>query len=107
MSQKSSAGSPAQGPVTYRELKLCSNKGAYEVIPSARLELDLASIRAALEAEHREVLDARVMLIVRGTPETTISRDGRVLFKTRDEREARRCRDTILPLVLRAGRPRK
>jgi hypothetical protein len=107
MSQESSRRSPAQGPVTYRELKLCSNKGAYEVIPSARLDLDLESIRRALEAEHREVLDARVMLVVQGKPETTISQDGRVLFKTRDEKEARRCMETILPLVLRAGKPRR
>ncbi|HXQ78921.1 MAG: hypothetical protein WB788_01760 [Thermoplasmata archaeon] len=72
----------------YRRLRLCSNNGGYEAIPEPPNPLDLARVRATLEREGIPVVDARVMLIVSLDSEVTISRAGRLLFKTRDARAA-------------------
>jgi len=72
----------------YRRLRLCSNNGGYEAIPDPPNPLDLPAVRAALEKAGVPVVDARVMLIVSLAPEVTISRAGRLLFKTRDPRAA-------------------
>ncbi len=70
--------------MTYRSLKLCSNGGAFEAIPEPKLRLDLAKVRAAAESSGRAVIDARVMLILPGEPEVTITRDGKIVVKTHD-----------------------
>lgn len=80
---------PADAP-RYRPLRLCSNGGGYEAIPDPPRPLDLAQVRHALEREGVAVVDARVILIVGLDPEVTISRSGRLLFKTRDPRQAER-----------------
>jgi hypothetical protein len=70
--------------VPYRSIRLCAGGGAYEAVPSPRQRLDLARVRATLEAHGIPVIDARVLLIATLDHEVTISRDGRLLFKTRD-----------------------
>jgi hypothetical protein len=74
----------------YRRLRLCSSNGGYEAIPDPPLQLDLASARHVLEREGIAVVDARVMLVAATEPEVTISRSGRLLFKTRDPEAAER-----------------
>jgi hypothetical protein len=74
----------------YRRLRLCSNRGGYEAIADPAHPIDLADARARLEAERIPVVDARVMLIARLDSEVTISRAGRLLFKTQDPRLAER-----------------
>ena len=74
----------------YRKLRLCSDGGGYEAIPEPPRPLDLIRVRHALEREGIAVVDARVMLIVGLTPEVTVSRSGRLLFKTRDPEAAER-----------------
>lgn len=76
--------------MTYRSLKLCSSGGAYEAIPDPKLQLDLKEACATLRAADREVVDARVMLILPGTPEVTLTREGKIVVKTRDPGEAER-----------------
>ncbi|MGA7922888.1 MAG: hypothetical protein WCA77_02810 [Thermoplasmata archaeon] len=78
----------ALGTVPYSTMRLCSGGGSYEAFPQPRLRVDLTDARARLEASGLAVVDARVMLIVAGEPEVTVSRDGRILVKTRDPREA-------------------
>jgi len=68
----------------YRRLRLCSHNGGYEAIPEPPTPLDLGAVRAVLEAQGIPVIDARVMLIASLDPEVTISRAGRLLFKTQD-----------------------
>jgi hypothetical protein len=72
----------------YRRLRLCSNNGGYEAIPEPPRTLDLPWVKEVLEKEGIPVIDARVMLIASLEPEVTISRAGRLLFKTRDARAA-------------------
>jgi hypothetical protein len=72
----------------YRRLRLCSNNGGYEAIPEPPHPVDLPRAKALLEREGIPVVDARVMLIASLGPEVTISRAGRLLFKTRDAQEA-------------------
>jgi hypothetical protein len=74
----------------YRTLRLCSSRGAFEAIPDPPLRLDLADARKRLAANGTEVVDARVMLIIRLDHEVTVSRDGRILVKTRDKAAANR-----------------
>jgi hypothetical protein len=74
----------------YRKLRLCSSNGGYEAIPDPPLRLDLREARSALERVGIAVVDARVMLIAGTDPEVTISRTGRLLFKTRDAAAAER-----------------
>jgi hypothetical protein len=85
--------------VTYSTLRLCSGRAAYEAIPHPRLSLDLRKIRARLEEDGLSVIDARVMLIVQLEREVTIGRDGRVLIKTSDAREADRLFARVRHLV--------
>ena len=72
----------------YYSLRLCAGGGAFEAVPSPRLSLDLQDVRRTLEAHQVGVVDARVMLIVRLEKELTLSRDGRVLIKTKDAAQA-------------------
>ncbi len=74
----------------YRKLRLCSNNGGYEAIPDPPLRLDLGHARHVLEEAGVAVVDARVMLVAATDPEVTISRSGRLLFKTRDPAAAER-----------------
>ncbi len=74
----------------YRRLRLCSNNGGYEAIPDPPLRLDLVAVRDRLEREGIAVVDARVMLLAATDPEVTVSRSGRLLFKTRDPAAAER-----------------
>lgn len=74
----------------YRRLRLCSNNGGFEAIPDPPLQLDLSASRRVLEAAGIAVVDARVMLVAATNPEVTISRSGRLLFKTRDPAAAER-----------------
>lgn len=88
--------------MTYSTARLCSSGGAYEAVPRPRLQLDLRKIKTELEAAGIPVVDARVMLLLSLGPEVTVSRDGRILIKTRDAAEADRvlgelCRRLQLP----------
>jgi hypothetical protein len=74
--------------VPYYQLRVCSSGGAFEAVPRPRHPLDLKAVRERLEAEKIPVTDARVMLIVRLEQEVTLSRDGRMLIKSRDPSEA-------------------
>ena len=69
-------------------MRLCSHGGGFEAIPDPPGHLDLHRLRGLLEAAGVAVLDARVLLIVSLPPEVTISRAGRLLFKTADEQAA-------------------
>jgi hypothetical protein len=72
----------------YYSLRLCAGGGAFEAVPAPRLNLDLHHVKGALESHHIPVVDARVMLIAQLDREVTLSRDGRVLIKTKDGAEA-------------------
>lgn len=85
--------------MTYRSLQLCSSGGAYEAIPDPKLKLDLQQSRAALEGSGRTVVDARVMLILPGRPEVTLTRDGKVVVKTQDPQEADRAFRALAELL--------
>ncbi|HTW76313.1 MAG TPA: hypothetical protein VMG14_00910 [Thermoplasmata archaeon] len=83
----------------YRRLRVCSNGGGFEAIPSPPVRLDLAKARRLLEAEGVAVVDARVMLIAGTDPEATISLNGRLLFKTRDPHAAERAFERLRALL--------
>jgi hypothetical protein len=83
----------------YRRLRLCSNHGGYEAIAHPPAPLDLHAVRSVLEKEGIPVVDARVMLIVSLESEVTISRAGRLLFKTRDARTAERTFERLQGLL--------
>ncbi|MFZ0830741.1 MAG: hypothetical protein WCB18_03735 [Thermoplasmata archaeon] len=72
----------------YYSLRLCAGGGAFEAVPAPRLSLDLRRMKGTLEAHDIPVVDARVMLIAQLGREVTLSRDGRVLIKTKDTSEA-------------------
>jgi hypothetical protein len=72
----------------YYSLRLCAGGGAFEAVPAPRLALDLRRVKGTLESHDVPVVDARVMLIAQMGRELTLSRDGRVLIKTRDSGEA-------------------
>lgn len=74
----------------YHRLRLCSNRGGFEAIAEPAHPIDLVGAKARLETERISVVDARVMLIARFDTEVTISRAGRLLFKTQDRELAER-----------------
>ena len=89
----------------YRKLRLCSNNGGYEAIPDPPIHLDLSKARRALEREGIAVVDARVMLVAALDPEVTISRSGRLLFKTQDPAAAERAFQHLRALLDFPGSP--
>ncbi|MFZ0698965.1 MAG: hypothetical protein WAN74_02060 [Thermoplasmata archaeon] len=97
-------GHPSAFPV-YETVRLCSGKGSYEALPRNAYTFDLARARHLLESDGVPVTDARVMLIVATKPEMTLSRNGRILIKTRDAREAERALDSLLVHLKLPGRP--
>jgi hypothetical protein len=76
--------------VTYYTLALCASKGAFEAVPRPKLTLDLRAAMERLLSAGVPVTDARVMLIISMEREVTLSRDGRVLIKSHDAKEAER-----------------
>jgi hypothetical protein len=80
-------------------LRLCSGGGGYERVPDRDLALDLASIRRLLSDRGVPVVDARVLLIASIGTEVTISRRGRLLFKTSDPGVAERALERLFDLV--------
>jgi hypothetical protein len=68
--------------------------------------LDLGRLRQALEGAGVPVVDARVMLIAQLDPEVTISRNGRILFKTPDSAAADRAFQRLRPWLEGASSPR-
>jgi hypothetical protein len=85
--------------VTYYTLRLCSSRGAFEAVPDPPRTVDLKRIRARLEASGVPVVDARVMLIAQLEREVTFGRDGRVLIKSQDPKEAQRVFDSLRSLL--------
>jgi hypothetical protein len=83
----------------YRTLKLCSGSGGYEALPDPPRPLDLALAQATLESAGIAVVDARVMLIAAMDPDVTLSRNGRILIKTRDAAAAGRAFDRLRTLL--------
>ncbi len=78
----------------------CKTSAAYEALPERQGRLDMARLRARLEQAGYEVLlDARVMLLVRGPLEFTVYQTGRVLMKTRDAAEANAAFEQFGPLI--------
>lgn len=83
----------------YRRLRLCSSQGGYEAVPDPPEPIDLRRARGILEREGIAVVDARVLLIAALGPDVTISRGGRLLFKTRDPAAAERAFDRLRDLL--------
>jgi len=83
----------------YRRLRLCSNRGGYEAIAEPVHPVDLDRAKVRLAAEGIPVIDARVMLIVRLEAEVTVSRAGRLLFKTQDPVLAERTFERLRPIL--------
>jgi hypothetical protein len=75
--------------MSYSTLRLCSGGGAFEVIPSPKLNLDLSGLAPRIRENGIAVIDARVMLILQMDPEVTVSRDGRILIKSQQPAVAR------------------
>ncbi len=76
----------------------CKTSAAYEALPERQGRLDMGQVRRALEAAGFDILlDARIMLLVRGRLECTVYQTGRVLMKTRDAAEAEAAYDQLGP----------
>jgi hypothetical protein len=83
----------------YRTLQVCSSRGGFEALPDPPRDLDLRRVRSTLEAAHVPVVDARVLLIATLEAEVTISRSGRLLFKTADPAVADRALAHLRPFL--------
>ncbi len=95
---------PSSASPVYATVRLCSGKGSYEALPRRDYTFDLARARHRLESEGIPFTDVRVMLIVSTKPEMTLSRNGRILIKTRDPHEAERALDSLLEHLRLPGR---
>lgn len=68
-------------------MKLCDSSVAYEILPKDRsLHLDLAQAKTELlELGFKEVVDARVMLIMEREFQVNLYTSGRMLLRSEDE----------------------
>jgi hypothetical protein len=83
-------------------IRLCSDKAAYEAVPTRRLKVDLAKLRRSLErgGDCEIVLWTRQLMVVkhRDATEITIVDDGRLIIRNVvDERAAERAAEALMP----------
>lgn len=78
-------------PPTYSVLELCKNRAGYEAVPKQRLKLRLSDVEGMLtEAGFESLANAGILLVVRWEQvELSVFESGKLLFKTRDEGDAR------------------
>jgi TATA-box binding protein (TBP) (component of TFIID and TFIIIB) len=81
----------AEAVVTYSVLELCKNRAGYEAMPKERLKLDLRDVERTLQdAGFEPLANAGILLVVRWeSVELSVFESGKLLFKTRDEADAR------------------
>jgi hypothetical protein len=79
-----------EGP-GYSVLELCRNRAGYEAVPKARLRLQLRQVEKDLvDAGFEALANAGILLVVRWEDvELSVFESGKLLFKTRDEAQAR------------------
>lgn len=75
-------------------------KGAYDALPAEHLELDLKRCSKKLsEIGYEEVVNARVMLVVKKEIEVSIYPNGKLLLKTDSKRVAEKVSDEIFKVL--------
>jgi hypothetical protein len=83
-------------------IRLCSDKAAYEAVPTRRLKVDLARLRRSLErgGDCEITFWARQLMVVkqRDATEITIVDDGRLIIRNvADEQTAQRIAEALMP----------
>jgi hypothetical protein len=83
-------------------IRLCSDKAAYEAVPTRRLKVDLTKLRCSLErGGHCEITFwTRQLMVVRQSDATeiTIVDDGRLIIRNvADEQTAQRTAEALMP----------
>jgi len=75
----------------YSVLELCKNRAGYEAIPREKMRLRLADVERDLkDAGFESLANAGILLVVRWeSVEMSVFESGKLLFKTRDEGQAR------------------
>ena len=78
-------------PPEYSVLELCRNRAGYEAVPRGKLRLRLHDVERELkEAGFEPLANAGILLVVRWEDvELSVFESGKLLFKTRDEEQAR------------------
>ena len=86
----SPVASRVEGP-EYSVLELCRNRAGYEAVPRTRLKLQLRQVEKDLvDAGFEALANAGILLVVRWEDvELSVFESGKLLFKTRDEGQAR------------------
>jgi hypothetical protein len=90
-------------------IRLCSDKAAYEAVPTRRLKVDLRRLRASLEhgGDCEIALWTRQLMVVkqRDTSEITIVDDGRLIIRNvADEQAAQRAAEALMPKLTASKR---
>lgn len=78
----------------------CKGSSGTEVLPESKLDLSMDASATALREAGMEVTDARVLLIVRESPQVTLYPSGRMLVHTDDLDLARDRALRVLTLVV-------
>ena len=79
-----------EGP-EYSVLELCRNRAGYEAVPRTRVKLQLRQVEKDLvDAGFEALANAGILLVVKWEDvELSVFESGKLLFKTRDEGQAR------------------
>jgi hypothetical protein len=85
-------------------IRLCSDKAAYEAVPTRRLKVDLTRLRLSLErgGDCETTFWTRQLMVVkqRDATEITIVDDGRLIIRNvADEQTAQRIAEALMPKV--------
>jgi hypothetical protein len=81
----------------------CKGSSGTEVLPEGKLDLSMGASARRLREAGMEVTNARVLLIVRGSPQVTLYPSGRMLVHTDDLERARARALQVLALVADEG----
>jgi hypothetical protein len=70
--------------VNLASIKPCKGSSGTEVLPEGKFDLSMGPSAKRLRAAGMDVTNARVLLIVRGSPQVTLYPSGRMLVHTDD-----------------------
>ncbi len=81
-------------------LRPCTTSAGFMATPDQKRRVRMGDLKTAvLEAGYHVVVDAKVLLVVRGDVESSVYDTGKVILKTTDKEEAEAAYASLRPLL--------
>lgn len=77
----------------------CKTTSAIECVPKKQLSLNLDKLEQNFKDKNYDVLNVKVMLIVKKENEITVYKSGRLLIKTDNKKIAKKCAKEVYGIL--------